>query len=71
MPSEPLVRPRAFAARICAARSIAIVMMTNAWPRVRSTTVPIASATTTATTPPTGATSSGLTPKFSARIAAV
>ena len=62
MPSEPLVRPPQLVATICAASSSAIVMMTNACPRVRSTTAPTRVAMTTATTPPSGAIHSGLTP---------
>ena len=46
MPSEPLVSDVQLVATICAASSSAIVMMTNAWPRVRSTTEPISTATT-------------------------
>ena len=71
MPSEPLVRLRQLVAMICADSSSAMVMMTNACPRVRSTTRPMRVASTTATTPPSGATQSGLTPVCSARTAAV
>ena len=71
MPSEPCVSPRRFTARIWAASSSAIVMMTNACPRVRSTTQPAIAAITTAVTPPSGAIHSGLTPVCSAMIATV
>ena len=71
MPSEPLVRLRQLTATICAESSSAMVMMTKACPRVRSTTRPSRVAMTTATTPPIGAIQSGLTPDRSARIAAV
>ena len=48
-----------------------MVMMTNACPRVRSTTEPNTTAMITAVIPPSGATQSGLTPVCRAMIAAV
>ena len=71
IPSEPLVSGRRLTARIWAASSSAIVMMTNACPRVRSTTSPASVATTTAVIPPSGAIHSGLTPVCRAMIATV
>ena len=70
-PSEPWVSALALVNSTWAASSSAIVMITKAWPRARSTTMPTSSATTSATRPPTGMNHSGLSPVFSASSAPV
>ena len=71
MPSEPFVRLSQLFTTTWADSRSAIVMMTNAWLRVRSTMAPSTMAATKATIPPSGATSSGLTSARIAMIAAV
>jgi hypothetical protein len=71
IPSEPLVIPEKFTAHTCRPSSSAIVMITNAWPRARSTTAPTPTAVAVATRPPSGTRYSGLTPQRSERMPAV